>query len=115
MEPSGKEDHNCPPQDSGQEEIDYKQLLEEYYQPLQACENKCWCKKCCFHCMLCFQKKGLGIRYHVYRKRVPGTNKKIPGSGEEAIRRAIDLSFHRTASRTYTANGQTTEKKKATA
>ncbi|ABD19505.1 tat protein [Simian immunodeficiency virus] len=25
--------------------------------------NKCFCKKCCYHCILCFTKKGLGISY----------------------------------------------------
>nr|APX54820.1 tat protein [Human immunodeficiency virus 1] len=29
-------------------------------QPKTAC-NHCYCKKCCFHCMHCFLKKGLGI------------------------------------------------------
>nr|BAC77506.1 Tat protein [Human immunodeficiency virus 1] len=31
-------------------------------QPTTAC-NKCYCKKCCWHCQLCFLKKGLGISY----------------------------------------------------
>nr|ASY07774.1 tat protein [Human immunodeficiency virus 1] len=25
--------------------------------------NKCYCKRCCFHCYLCFATKGLGISY----------------------------------------------------
>nr|QQN94423.1 tat protein [Human immunodeficiency virus 1] len=29
-------------------------------QPKTAC-NKCYCKKCCWHCQICFLKKGLGI------------------------------------------------------
>nr|ABK51648.1 tat protein [Human immunodeficiency virus 1] len=29
-------------------------------QPKTAC-NQCYCKKCCYHCQLCFLKKGLGI------------------------------------------------------
>nr|QJE62224.1 tat protein [Human immunodeficiency virus 1] len=31
-------------------------------QPTTAC-NKCFCKKCCWHCQVCFLKKGLGISY----------------------------------------------------
>nr|AMO00346.1 tat protein [Human immunodeficiency virus 1] len=36
-------------------------------QPKTACNN-CYCKKCCFHCQLCFLKKGLGIS-HGRKKR----------------------------------------------
>ncbi|AFV26817.1 tat protein [Human immunodeficiency virus 1] len=31
-------------------------------QPKTACSN-CYCKKCCWHCQLCFLNKGLGISY----------------------------------------------------
>nr|APX54847.1 tat protein [Human immunodeficiency virus 1] len=31
-------------------------------QPKTACNN-CYCKKCSYHCELCFLKKGLGISY----------------------------------------------------
>nr|AEB52547.1 tat protein [Human immunodeficiency virus 1] len=31
-------------------------------QPKTAC-TKCYCKKCCFHCQVCFITKGLGISY----------------------------------------------------
>nr|AUO72716.1 tat protein [Human immunodeficiency virus 1] len=31
-------------------------------QPKTAC-SKCYCKKCCFHCQVCFITKGLGISY----------------------------------------------------
>nr|QIC94287.1 tat protein [Human immunodeficiency virus 1]QIC94335.1 tat protein [Human immunodeficiency virus 1] len=31
-------------------------------QPKTAC-SKCYCKKCCWHCQICFLKKGLGISY----------------------------------------------------
>nr|QGA79837.1 tat protein [Human immunodeficiency virus 1] len=31
-------------------------------QPSTAC-NSCYCKKCCYHCQLCFTRKGLGIYY----------------------------------------------------
>nr|QEG59632.1 tat protein [Human immunodeficiency virus 1] len=36
-------------------------------QPTTAC-SKCYCKKCCWHCQLCFLKKGLGIS-HGRKKR----------------------------------------------
>nr|AFM43985.1 tat protein [Human immunodeficiency virus 1]AFM43994.1 tat protein [Human immunodeficiency virus 1]AFM44003.1 tat protein [Human immunodeficiency virus 1]AFM44012.1 tat protein [Human immunodeficiency virus 1]AFM44021.1 tat protein [Human immunodeficiency virus 1] len=38
-------------------------------QPKTACNN-CYCKKCCFHCQVCFLKKGLGIS-HGRKKRRP--------------------------------------------
>nr|ALX35480.1 tat protein [Human immunodeficiency virus 1] len=42
-------------------------------QPTTAC-NKCYCKKCCWHCQLCFLNKGLGISYgRKKRKRRRGT------------------------------------------
>nr|AXF94704.1 tat protein [Human immunodeficiency virus 1] len=31
-------------------------------QPTTACSN-CYCKKCVWHCQLCFLNKGLGISY----------------------------------------------------
>ncbi|AAL47788.1 tat protein [Human immunodeficiency virus 1] len=31
-------------------------------QPKTAC-TKCYCKKCCWHCQVCFLNKGLGISY----------------------------------------------------
>nr|QVG70129.1 tat protein [Human immunodeficiency virus 1]UIS43091.1 tat protein [Human immunodeficiency virus 1]UIS43277.1 tat protein [Human immunodeficiency virus 1] len=30
--------------------------------PRTACTS-CYCKKCCYHCPVCFLKKGLGISY----------------------------------------------------
>nr|AHC29922.1 tat protein [Human immunodeficiency virus 1] len=35
--------------------------------PTTECSN-CYCKKCCWHCQLCFLKKGLGIS-HGRKKR----------------------------------------------
>nr|AIK20241.1 tat protein [Human immunodeficiency virus 1] len=37
-------------------------------QPRTAC-NPCHCKKCCFHCQVCFIKKGLGISYGRKKRR----------------------------------------------
>nr|AVE26869.1 tat protein [Human immunodeficiency virus 1] len=31
-------------------------------QPKTQC-NKCYCKRCCLHCQVCFISKGLGISY----------------------------------------------------
>nr|AAR22253.1 tat protein [Human immunodeficiency virus 1]ADA83306.1 tat protein [Human immunodeficiency virus 1] len=36
-------------------------------QPATAC-SPCYCKKCCYHCQVCFLRKGLGI-FHGRRKR----------------------------------------------
>nr|ADF85937.1 tat protein [Human immunodeficiency virus 1] len=42
--------------------------------PKTACTN-CYCKQCCFHCQVCFIKKGLGISYgrkkRKQRRRAP--------------------------------------------
>nr|AUZ99952.1 tat protein [Human immunodeficiency virus 1] len=37
-------------------------------QPRTPCSN-CYCKKCCWHCQLCFLKKGLGISYGRKKRR----------------------------------------------
>nr|ADE34332.1 tat protein [Human immunodeficiency virus 1] len=37
-------------------------------QPKTAC-TKCYCKKCCFHCQVCFIQKGLGISYGRKKRR----------------------------------------------
>nr|ADY18654.1 tat protein [Human immunodeficiency virus 1] len=37
-------------------------------QPKTACNN-CYCKKCCYHCQLCFLKKGLGISHGRKKRR----------------------------------------------
>nr|ASM57497.1 tat protein [Human immunodeficiency virus 1] len=36
--------------------------------PKTACNN-CYCKKCCFHCQVCFITKGLGISYGRKKRR----------------------------------------------
>nr|AAY25713.1 tat protein [Human immunodeficiency virus 1] len=41
--------------------------------------SKCYCKKCCWHCQLCFLKKGLGISHgrkkRTHRRRTPSSSK----------------------------------------
>nr|ALB06799.1 tat protein [Human immunodeficiency virus 1] len=47
-------------------------------QPTTPC-NRCYCKKCCYHCPCCFLNKGLGISYgrkkRKQRRRAPPSNK----------------------------------------
>nr|AAN03149.1 tat protein [Human immunodeficiency virus 1] len=47
-------------------------------QPTTPC-SKCYCKKCCYHCPVCFLNKGLGISYgrkkRRQRRRTPPCNK----------------------------------------
>nr|AIK20212.1 tat protein [Human immunodeficiency virus 1] len=44
-------------------------------QPATACNN-CYCKKCCYHCPVCFLNKGLGISYgRKKRKHRRGTSR----------------------------------------
>nr|AJG45183.1 tat protein [Human immunodeficiency virus 1] len=46
--------------------------------PTTACSN-CYCKRCCWHCQLCFLKKGLGISYgrkkRKHRRGTPQSSK----------------------------------------
>nr|AJG45041.1 tat protein [Human immunodeficiency virus 1] len=37
-------------------------------QPTTPC-SKCYCKKCCYHCLVCFLNKGLGISYGRKKRR----------------------------------------------
>nr|QNG98158.1 tat protein [Human immunodeficiency virus 1] len=47
-------------------------------QPTTKC-NTCYCKKCCWHCQICFLKKGLGISYgrkkRKHRRGTPQSSK----------------------------------------
>nr|AXP13466.1 tat protein [Human immunodeficiency virus 1] len=47
-------------------------------QPTTDC-SKCYCKKCVWHCQICFLKKGLGISYgrkkRSHRRRAPHSSK----------------------------------------
>nr|AAN73559.1 tat protein [Human immunodeficiency virus 1] len=47
-------------------------------QPTTPC-SKCFCKACCYHCLACFQTKGLGISYGRKKRRqrrgTPQSNK----------------------------------------
>nr|AMQ24490.1 tat protein [Human immunodeficiency virus 1] len=47
-------------------------------QPATACNN-CFCKRCSYHCLVCFQTKGLGIYYgrkkRRQRRRTPQSSK----------------------------------------
>nr|QID00977.1 tat protein [Human immunodeficiency virus 1] len=49
--------------------------------PTTACNN-CYCKRCCWHCQLCFLKKGLGISHgrkkRKHRRRTPQSSKDHP-------------------------------------
>nr|AGH69259.1 tat protein [Human immunodeficiency virus 1]AWD44357.1 tat protein [Human immunodeficiency virus 1] len=48
-------------------------------QPKTAC-NSCYCKKCSYHCLVCFQKKGLGISYGRKKRR---QRRSAPPSSED--------------------------------
>nr|AXP13457.1 tat protein [Human immunodeficiency virus 1] len=49
--------------------------------PPTACNN-CYCKNCCWHCQLCFLKKGLGIS-HGRKKRKRKHRRGPPQSSED--------------------------------
>nr|QEE93827.1 tat protein [Human immunodeficiency virus 1] len=48
-------------------------------QPRTAC-TKCYCKKCCFHCQVCFTQKGLGISNGRKKRR---QRRRAPPSSED--------------------------------
>nr|WCK84135.1 tat protein [Human immunodeficiency virus] len=48
-------------------------------QPKTPCNN-CYCKKCSFHCQVCFIKKGLGIFYGRKKRR---SRRRSPQSCED--------------------------------
>nr|AKT76403.1 tat protein [Human immunodeficiency virus 1] len=48
-------------------------------QPKTAC-NGCYCKACSYHCLVCFQKKGLGISYGRKKRR---QRRSAPPSSED--------------------------------
>ncbi|AAL31357.1 tat protein [Human immunodeficiency virus 2] len=77
-----------------------EEILSQLHRPLRACNNTCYCKKCCYHCQLCFLKKGLGICYDRSRKRSSKRNKTATSS-------ASDKSVS-----TRTRNSQPTKKQK---
>ncbi|AFV26180.1 tat protein [Simian immunodeficiency virus] len=69
-----------------------EEILSQLYRPLEACYNKCYCKKCCYHCQHCFLKKGLGICYEQQRRRTPKKTKAntFSASNKSLSRRARD-------------------------
>nr|ADI43379.1 tat protein [Human immunodeficiency virus 1] len=48
-------------------------------QPKTPCNN-CYCKKCSYHCLVCFQTKGLGISYGRKKRR---QRRRAPPSSED--------------------------------
>nr|APU88146.1 tat protein [Human immunodeficiency virus 1] len=48
-------------------------------QPTTPC-SKCYCKKCCYHCTVCFLNKGLGISYGRKKRR---QRRNTPPSSED--------------------------------
>nr|AEB52598.1 tat protein [Human immunodeficiency virus 1] len=48
-------------------------------QPKTACNN-CFCKRCSYHCLACFQTKGLGISYGRKKRR---QRRRAPPSSED--------------------------------
>ncbi|CAA88625.1 tat protein [Human immunodeficiency virus 2] len=81
-----------------------EEILSQLYRPLEACNNNCYCKRCCYHCQICFLNKGLGIWYERKgrRRRTPKKAKTHPSS-------ASDKSIS-----TRTGNSQTEKKQKKT-
>ncbi|BAA00714.1 tat protein [Human immunodeficiency virus 2] len=81
-----------------------EEILSQLYQPLEECDNSCYCKRCCYHCQLCFLKKGLGICYD--RK---GRRRRTPKKAKAHSSSASDKSIS-----TRTRNSQPAKKQKKT-
>ncbi|AFV26135.1 tat protein [Simian immunodeficiency virus] len=81
---SSTSEEAAPIQESAQIE---EEILFQLYQPLETCCNTCYCKKCCYHCQLCFLKKGLGICYEQSRRR--RTPKKVKTNSFSAPNKSI--------------------------
>ncbi|APJ01806.1 tat protein [Human immunodeficiency virus 2] len=81
-----------------------EEILSQLYRPLEACDNKCFCKRCCYHCQMCFLNKGLGICYE--RK---GRRRRTPKKTKTHSSSTPDKSIS-----TRTRNSQTTKKQKET-
>nr|ACY56345.1 tat protein [Human immunodeficiency virus 1] len=74
-------------------------------QPKTAC-NKCYCKKCCLHCQVCFMKKGLGISYGRKKRR----QRRRPPQDSETHQ--VSLSKQPTSQLRGDPTGQKEQKKK---
>nr|AAK69678.1 tat protein [Simian immunodeficiency virus] len=62
---------------AGLEEREEEILLDPFFTRETSC-NSCYCKRCVYHCQLCFLQKALGINYASRRRRRgrPGNKKK---------------------------------------
>ncbi|AAM34566.1 tat protein [Simian immunodeficiency virus] len=64
-------------------------ILYDPFRKRETSCNTCYCKKCCYHCQLCFLQKGLGINYasRARRRRSKEENKadKFPVPNHRSI------------------------------
>ncbi|APJ01780.1 tat protein [Human immunodeficiency virus 2] len=81
-----------------------EEILSQLYRPLETCNNSCYCKRCCYHCQMCFLNKGLGICYD--RK---GRRRRTPKKAKAHSSPASDKSVSR-----GTGNSQPEKKQKKT-
>nr|QOL05530.1 tat protein [Human immunodeficiency virus 1] len=66
----------------------------------------CYCKRCCFHCQVCFTKKGLGISYGRKKRR------QRRGSPQDSEAHQADLSKQPTTQLRGDPTGPKESKKK---
>nr|AXP13380.1 tat protein [Human immunodeficiency virus 1]QIX06880.1 tat protein [Human immunodeficiency virus 1]QIX06898.1 tat protein [Human immunodeficiency virus 1]QIX06907.1 tat protein [Human immunodeficiency virus 1]QIX06916.1 tat protein [Human immunodeficiency virus 1] len=61
-------------------------------QPSTACNN-CYCKRCSWHCQLCFLKKGLGLSYgRKKRKHRRGTSQSCKNHQDPVPKQSLPIS-----------------------
>nr|AUO69866.1 tat protein [Human immunodeficiency virus 1] len=75
-------------------------------QPRTTCTN-CYCKRCCFHCQVCFVTKGLGISNG--RKKKRGQRRRPP---QDSQTHQVSLSKQPSSQLRGDPNGPTESKKK---
>nr|AEB52825.1 tat protein [Human immunodeficiency virus 1] len=63
-------------------------------QPKTACTS-CYCKKCCYHCIACFTKKGLGISYGRKKRRQRRRSPQDSKAHQAALSKQRPASQHR--------------------
>ncbi|ALS54628.1 tat protein [Simian immunodeficiency virus] len=84
--------------------------LQDLHKPLEACFNKCYCKKCCYHCQLCFLQKGLGINYAPRtRRKKTASPDTLPQQHQSISTRGRDSQTTQESQKTVAATTRTSQ------
>ncbi|AAN85711.1 tat protein [Simian immunodeficiency virus SIV-mnd 2] len=75
--------------------------------------DTCYCKRCCYHCQLCFLQKALGVHYHAYRNRRSRQRLLEKISEDSRVIALFLMSSRETISVPTTSNSQAKKEKKS--